>query len=270
MMLNLSTVLRKNSIYLFIIIGCALFFIEYINTTDTNTILVSKETHQIIRTQLEKKLRHSPSDTQINQSIQRYIDEEVLYQEALAIGLDQNDPMIRQRLIQKMLFYLNDDFEQEPSTEQLHSFFKEQNYELSNFYAFQHIFFDRANLVSKDIVLDQIAEGKDWQTLGDTSPLPQHHTPVPINTIAKRFGPNFKIKLPLLSLETWEGPIESFYGYHFVYITHITEGKKVSFETIKDTIKKDYLKQKKSQQTRQAIDDLRDRYTIDIAVVSND
>ena len=50
----------------------------------------------------------APSDTQLDALVQQFVDEEILHRQALALGLDQGDLIVRRRLIQKMRFLSKD------------------------------------------------------------------------------------------------------------------------------------------------------------------
>ena len=89
------------------------------------------------------------SEKEKQQLIQNYVQEEALYREAVKLGLDQNDFVIKRRVIQKMEFMLNDFDEAAVSVSEdsLQAYYKQhkQRYFQPEQFTFTHIFFKNNN-----------------------------------------------------------------------------------------------------------------------------
>src|SRR4029078_4070166 len=76
----------------------------------------------------------------------QYVDEELLYREAKSLGLEEGDDVIRQRLVQKMNFLIEDlaDTSATPSDKDLTEYLKKNlaQYRVDTSVTFTHVFTD--------------------------------------------------------------------------------------------------------------------------------
>ena len=92
-----------------------------------------------------RQWRRPPTEAELRGLIENRIREEVLYREALAMGLDQDDTIVRRRLVQKVEFLTEDMAAQsEPTDEQLSSYLQEnhERYQVPARLSFRHIYFN--------------------------------------------------------------------------------------------------------------------------------
>ena len=90
-----------------VVLGVAIFAFDAwrrSGDTDPQTIEVTDTVRQHVASELKVRLGRAPSDEELEAGVQRWIDREVLYREALALGLDRDDPVIRDRLVRKVEF----------------------------------------------------------------------------------------------------------------------------------------------------------------------
>ncbi|MCK5138672.1 MAG: peptidyl-prolyl cis-trans isomerase, partial [Thermodesulfovibrionia bacterium] len=103
----------KEPLFHFLIIGALIFVVFSIlnkeeDTVSGNKIVVSTAEIERLSDNWSKKWNRPPTETELRGLVDSYIKEEVYYREALALGLDQNDTILRRRLMQKMEFLSND------------------------------------------------------------------------------------------------------------------------------------------------------------------
>ena len=103
----------KEPLVHFLVIGAMIFVVFSVvnteeSTMDGNTIVVSAGDIARLSGNWSQKWNRPPTETELQGLIDSYIKEEVYYREALALGLDQNDTILRRRLMQKMEFLSND------------------------------------------------------------------------------------------------------------------------------------------------------------------
>lgn len=86
-------------------------------------IVITSGLIENLRLGFTRSAQHAPSPAELDAVIDDYVREEVLCREAIAKGLDRDDPIIRRRLREKMEFFMEDSVETAPPTdEQLKSF----------------------------------------------------------------------------------------------------------------------------------------------------
>ena len=237
----------------FVVIGLVLFFLVeafYPNsdsyTQSQNTIAFDQE--KIIQfLQFQNKAFNvanakakwlSMNDTEKSQLMTDYIREEVMYREALSLGLEKDDQIIRRRLIQKIEF-INRGFQSDMAKineEEIEQFFKQhkQEYQIDPSITFTHVFFDKKFYDSEgqgDQTL-QIAT-ETLKTLNASKvPFEQasqygqrfyfHRNYVDRTPafVASHFGEDFSqntFKFP--QANKWVGPVTSKYGQHLVMVS---------------------------------------------------
>jgi len=194
------------------------------------------------------------SDDELNTLIGDYVREEALYREALAMGMNEGDYIIRQRLVQKVEFLLENLVAQlpDPDAETLAAFYQERlaDYHVDAVYTFTHIFFDaqqggmetahrraeRQLLESTNITFE------DASQYGDRYPFLQNYVERTRDFVANNFSTGFVEALDLLPAETpvWQGPIESRYGVHLVMLRERADPFTPALEQIRDRVLDDY------------------------------
>lgn len=99
--------LWREPLVLMVVLGVAIFAFDTWrrgDDPDATTIVVTDTVRQHVGAELQKRLGRAPSDEELAAGVQRWIDREVLYRQALALGLDRDDPVIRDRLVRKVEF----------------------------------------------------------------------------------------------------------------------------------------------------------------------
>lgn len=150
----------------------------------------------------------------------RAIEDEVLYREGLRLGLDQGDGIIRQRVIQRVLFFAEEIADaSRPATEtELRAYYDAHRAELAlpARVRLQHVFAEtEAALPPRP----QDAEGTPGHPLALGKP-----GPVPAEVVADErkltdaLGADFARAVLALPEGRWQGPIRSAFGAHFVKV----------------------------------------------------
>ena len=80
--------------------------------------------------------------------------------------------------------------------------------------------------------------------------------------IAKEFGPDFANAVFQLKPSAWQGPIQSGYGWHLVFVDAIEPGRVPAFEEVEPNVKSAWLDQKQREIKRIAFEAMRARYTV--------
>jgi parvulin-like peptidyl-prolyl isomerase len=205
--------------------------------------------------------------------INDFVKEEILYREALGLGLDQGDTIIRRRLGQKLEFLSKDlNVQPEPSEEELQTFLKEntEQFMIPARITFSHIYLNadhRGDSVDKDAeellaTIRSQSSPVDLATVGDRFMLQNEYVDYSQREISRLFGGSFAESLFSLEQGSWQGPIFSGYGLHLVFIKGKTEARLPSLEEVREQVKLEYVSVKERQANEAFYQKLRDQYEV--------
>lgn len=185
--------------------------------------------------------------------IQDYVREEVLYREAQKMNMDEGDYIIRQRLVEKVEFLLENlaATSSPPTDAELQAWYQERldDYRVDAVYDFTHIFFD-ARQGGIDAARARaealLAESNDFpaeqaEQHGDRFPFLQNYAGRTRDFVVNNFSAAFVDALDELApAERWQGPLESRYGQHLVLLQGRTEPFTPPLQDIRAQVLADY------------------------------
>ena len=263
----------------FLIIGVVIYalfavFAESTPEADDDTLVVSAAEIEWMHTSWQQRWNRPPTEEELDGLIQQYIRETVLYREALTMGLNQHDQVIRRRLAQKLEFLAKDLVALAPPTEEeLQAYFAthEDRYREPPLYTFTQVYVDpdkRGDATLADaerIKATLIAQGEaieDPGALGDGFMLQSYFPEKDPTEIQKAFGRGFAESLMGLATGEWHGPVLSGYGTHVVYVSHVSEPPAPIFDAVRDRVTEDWKAGRGEELNEAFYANLRDRYTI--------
>ncbi|MGB5425911.1 MAG: peptidyl-prolyl cis-trans isomerase [Gammaproteobacteria bacterium] len=263
----------------FMFIGAVIYllygmFAEPVPEADDKTIVVTAGEIEWMQTAWKKRWNRPPTDKELDGLMQQYIRETVLYREALTMGLNQHDQVIRRRLAQKLEFLARDLVALTPPTEEeLQAYFDEhrKRYQEPTRYTFTQVFIDpdkRGDATLDDaeaIKATLMAEGdaiENAAVLGDDLMLQDYYPEKDQAEIQKFFGSGFAEALIALSPGQWHGPVPSGYGVHLVYISNITEPPAPVFTEVRERVVQDWTTDRSEELNEQFYTNLRNQYTV--------
>ena len=218
--------------------------------------------------------RPAPTPEQMRNLVEAKVREEILYREALALGLDKDDTIVKRRLAQKMEFLAEDlSGIEEPSSEELKTWFEAnaQRFALPPRVSFRHLYFsfDRrgeGTQTAAETALATLAgkprDAADGAALADPFMFQDSYGDRPFSQIATQFGPKFARALFALKPGSWQGPIESGYGWHLIWIDSLTPSRVPAFEEIEPTVKSAWVADQRKEAKRKMFDAMRARYRV--------
>lgn len=271
--------LFKEPLFHFLILGLVIYAgYAWLNPDDESesalVIRVGEGEREWIGTSFEKRWRRPPTPKELDGLVREYVRETVFYREALAMGLDQDDTIVRRRLAQKLEFLVQDLIDVTPPTEeQLEAYFDEHraNYTSPDLITFSHAFVDpdkrgdetwryaetvREGLNRAD---DPIRGAKE---LGDPFMLQHYYPERTEGEISKLFGGEFARSVSESSIGTWHGPVLSGYGMHFVYVHDKQSFPEPAFAEVQNRVAEDWLAAKRDELNEEYRERLLDKYTI--------
>lgn len=202
-----------------------------------NEIIIDNYVINDLAAKWEVQWKRQPSTEELKKLVGLYIDQEVLYREALAMNLDHNDEIIKRRLAKKMEFISDDLAESlQPSESLLQEYYFKniKNYQRPPIYTFTQVYFN-----NKEVAISAL-DRNNPQDFGDKLSLPNSFTGTNALKIAIDFGSAFAESLDTLVLNKWVGPVNSGYGYHLVYIEEKKSAGVYSYQEVADKVNMDY------------------------------
>jgi hypothetical protein len=263
----------------FLVIGALIFIVfsavnEQEIPVDEKKIVVSTGDIERLAANWLKSWNRPPTESELKGLIDSYIREEVYYREALALGLDQDDTVLRRRLMQKMEFLSQDIAEiSTPDQATLKEYFYEHRdkYELPARVSFMHIYFNidkhgRQVLEIANRVLAEIQAAAspvdNAPELGDQFMMHYDFTLETPFEIARLFGQGFAEQLFQLETNSWKGPVESGYGLHLVRINEKIDARMPEFASVIDKVRTDWMFEHRQKTNREIYKRFKERYEI--------
>lgn len=222
----------------------------------------------------QRAWQRSPTEEELRGLVDDYIREEVSYREALAMGLDRDDTVIRRRLRQKVEFLTEDAIDIAPPTdEELRALLDSEpdRFRIEPRVSFRQIFINRDGREESAReearrLLSSLEEGKagDPRELGDSLLLDHEFSDLTTGDIRRAFGGDFAEQLLEVETGRWAGPLTSGYGYHIVQVLRRTEGRMPALSEIRESVEREWSDRMRREQREAFYADLLSRYEISI------
>jgi peptidyl-prolyl cis-trans isomerase C len=217
--------------------------------------------------------RPLPTREEMAALVEQRVSEEILSREAVALGLDKNDEIIKRRLAQKMDFLAEDIAAlQEPGDDELRTWLAENlgRFALPARASFHHLYFssDRgrgardAAAAALTRITGKPADTSPAAALADPFMFQDYYAERTPEQITREFGPNFAKAVFQLKPGAWEGPVQSGYGWHLVFLDTIEPSRPPAYEEVEPDVKSAWLDQKQAVIKQVAFEAMRKRYTI--------
>lgn len=213
-----------------------------------------------------------PTSAELKNLIDDYVKEEIFVREALALGLDKDDVIIRRRLRLKMEFLNSAETATlTPTDAELESYLKDnpKKFEVDPAYAFEQVLLspDRhGEKIDQDAAsVLRVLRAKssiDPGELGDATLLPRKVELTGKASISQTFGPSFADALDKIAPGQWTGPVESDFGLHLVRITEHQAGHAPALAEVRNVVEREWANEKRRAIEEQRLATLLTRYRI--------
>lgn len=215
-----------------------------------------------------------PTGPDLKGLIDEYVKEEILVREALALGLDKDDTVIRRRLRSKMEF-LNDAESALPTpTEAELSEYLRLNagkFVVEPRFAFEQIYLNpdrHAEKIDREIaaLLETLRTRAsiDPEALGDATLLPLRMESTGKASIARIFGPDFAEALDTVTPGPWAGPVKSAFGLHLVRLTEREPVRVPALNEVRAVVEREWASEKRKALEDRRLAALLSRYKVTI------
>lgn len=271
----------KEPLLHFLLIGAA-FFLLYSwvgeESEGNNVIVIDESDLDEIVSKFDLQWKRNPTEEELASIVEKRIEEEIFYQEALKMNLDHNDEIIKRRLAQKMQFLSNDISSVVPPTdEELQAYYsshseqymKEANYSLYQVFFSPDLRNDFRGDASKALPEFQKMSLEKALKLGDEIALPQYFEHTSEFHISRQMGEEFTTEIATLETGMWQGPVSSGYGSHLVYIEAKKEAHSVPFDEVKEKVLSDYNYAHQKEVKASILKEFSKNYEVDFDVKSD-
>lgn len=248
----------------FLLMGSLLFFFDSLTDSDRKPIVVSLAQQQRLATLWETQTGSIATPEQRESLVRNWIEEEILYKEALRLGLDHEDSIVRRRMIQKLGFIAESDPSATENEVSLDEYYQQNlnNYTLPERYTFEQLYFERK--ANADEALTAIALGKSSRNFGEFSMLNSQYAFRSRQEIDTTFGSGFAEKFDRNKLDSWQGPYTSGLGFHLVRIKQLHEAEVTPLNAIRDRVRMDFQRDKEVFARKEFLRNLSKKYSVTI------
>ncbi|MFV1988391.1 MAG: peptidyl-prolyl cis-trans isomerase [Gemmatimonadota bacterium] len=215
-----------------------------------------------------------PTESEFRGLVEDYLREEVLYREAISMGLDRDDQIIRRRMRQKLEFLTADVVESfEPTEDQLQAHLDENMdmYRQEATASFLQVYVrqgpdpeqDRRRALS---ILEELraTPSADPQQMGDPFMYPVAHRDMRERDLLAVFGEEFGAQVVELPVGEWSGPVVSAFGLHVVRLDVFSGDRPSELSEVRDAVLRDVVSQRTREAARRYFDGLLAQYTVTV------
>lgn len=264
----------------FLLLGAALFLLyarfgDMDTTPSRERILVDEADLSRLSQQFQRTWMRPPTRAELEGLAEDFVKEEILYREALALGLDQDDPVIRRRLRQKMEFLNADLTELQPTDTDLEAYLQAnpEAFRRPPRFSFRQIFLNprqsaadarqRANHLMTRLNSGPALDA-DLGALGDPTLLPSEMDQATTRQVSGAFGADFADALTHAEPGGWSGPYSSAYGLHLVQLTAREPGSLPTLAEVRAAVEREWDHERRQKADAHFYQALRDRYSVEI------
>ena len=268
--------IAREPLFQFLLVGAILFgahgaFGGESGGTDSRVIEVPSEMIKGLRDEFLLRTGQPAARADLEGAVRTYVENEVLYREALRWGLDRDDPIVRRRLVQKMRFVVEDGaLAQAPTREKLLACFESdpERFERPATSSFDHVFLasDRHQNLSEDAAAVLVALSKDdseWRAKSDGFLWGASFEKVADDRLSEMMGADAAAQIGDLEVGGWQGPVPSPFGMHLVRVRERNAARIPEFEEARAEIYQAFLEDEREAARRAAVDELIAGYEVE-------
>jgi hypothetical protein len=230
---GVASPLARNRLVQFLAIGGFIFAIAP-RPVSSRSIPIRRDRLDALHA-AEATRKHVPMlpPDKVHEVDQRAVEDEILYREGVRLGLDKNDGIVRQRIVQKVLFLAEEvaGASRPPQEAELRAFFEahRERWKIPERFHFAHVFARRRESLPAPSALS------DGAPRGEPSPLPPDFEGTR-EQIVTRLGAPFADALAGLREGVWSEPIASPFGFHLVRLVKRDAARPARFEEVRPAV----------------------------------
>jgi peptidyl-prolyl cis-trans isomerase C len=258
-MRRLASHLLRSRLLQFLVLGAAIFALAPRGTSSAR-ISLKRDYLEALETAEASRV----AGAQRAEVDRRAIEDEVLYREALRLGLDQGDPLVRGHLIQKMLLLAEDlgGATRTPTDAELRAFFAQhpERWQQPAAWRFLHVFASTPEALAA-LELDPAATVPP--DVGEAFPLSRDVRKTEPE-LAADFGPELARALSTLAPGAWSAPLQSRFGWHRVKVLEHLPAHLPVFDEVRGRVSLDCAVDRRRAAVQSFLTRALERYEVDV------
>ncbi len=230
-------------------------------------LVVDDATKERVRSAFERAEGRAPSSSELERAVSMWVDEEILFREALSRKLDRGDDRVRQLLAGKMRFVLeSESVVPEPSEADVRGYYQAHadRWSKDEAFDFVHVFVrgdDAAAEARAKALLEQLEQGEEPGRLGDVFSGGRRYRRRSLSDLAESFGESFSNGLEAQAPGKWHLR-RSRFGLHLVRVEGRSPAEAPPFEAVREDAKRQLVEEKKASAVAQRVAELRARWDV--------
>ncbi len=268
--------LLKEPLVHFLALGAVLFGIGILRgdgaEPSSNRITLTPGVTERLLEGFRRTWQRPPTENEFRGLVEDYLKEEVLYREALAMGLDRDDQIIRRRMRQKLEFFTADLVESfEPTDEELQAYLdgNADVYRQEATVSFTQVFLrggpdaEQARARARSMLeYLRTTPHADPEAIGDPFMHPAAYRDMPERDLLSVFGEVFAVQLVELPLGEWSGPVTSAFGLHVARVDMLDPGRPSELAEVRDAVNRDLVSKRTREAEQLYFEGLLSQYTV--------
>jgi len=274
----MRSLLREPLLHFLLFGGLLFLFFQWQGGSDgpgSNRILITPGLIDHLATGFTRTWQRPPTEVELKELIDDYVKEEIATREAIGMGLDRDDTVIRRRLRQKLEFLLEEESASSPPTDAELKAWVDRHADALRIepkVAFRQVYLrpDRrgasARTDAEKLLAKLRAAGPEVPTdrMGDASMLPAEQPLEPLRDVARTFGKDFAEDLTKIEPGQWTGPVESSFGLHLVLVRERVDGAMPELAEIRPLVEREVLAERRKAELQALYERLLAKYTVEI------
>ncbi len=274
----LKSVLREPLVH-FLVLGALLFlFFQWKgggSGPGSNRIVITHAQIEQLAVGFTRTWQKPPTEQELKGLVDEYVKDEIATREAVAMGLDRDDVIIRRRLRQKLEFIAEGTVASIPPTDAELTAWMDKHptaFQSEPKLAFRQVYLNperHGTSLSSDAekLLARLQAGGakvSTEHLGDPTMLPAEQPLTPLFDTARSFGDDFANALMNVQPGQWVGPLESPFGSHLVLVLDKVSASQQSLSAVRPQVEREVLLERKKRELQNLYDRLLEKYTVKV------
>jgi len=259
----------------FLVIGIALFAgYRWMAPADSGgrRIVITQGVVDDLVTQHVAAKGREPSPTELNNLIESYVRDEILYREGVRLGLERDDIVVKRRVRQKIEIMAEEDASTRTPTDTELSAYLAANparFVQPAILTFEQVFIGESTsgpevVRAVAVTREALRKGAAPEELGKPTLLPHRMTRTPADLVARDFGASFAAALETAQIGEWVGPIDSSFGAHYVRVSERTPAAAPQLAAVRDHVVREWENERRQRARNDAYLEMRGEYQVSI------
>jgi hypothetical protein len=269
--------LLKEPLFHFLILGGLLYLASIVsgyNDSELQRIIVTESKIKHLEVLYTKTWQRKPSHQELDYLVQEYIKGQAAYYEGLKLGLDRDDIVISRRLRQKLDFIAEENTLRPVASDEILTTYLKQyadKYQQPPVLSIRQVYFSQSSqgddsLPDINKVLTDLSGQPNLKTdeLGDSNLFKPHYSQQTTTQLQYIFGEGFVSSLMNMKTGIWQGPVQSSFGLHLVYIEQKQDSRLPELVEIHDDVLADWENSQRQRSIENYYQNLLKRYPVTI------